>query len=89
MGLIFRSEGHNRVARDDHWTYTITSYRREHALFIQRHDSDSDEHSKSMHTRRGAMQLAREFHKLGEDYDPDAHEGRSRFEQALDSTGDL
>ncbi|MGY2019379.1 hypothetical protein [Nocardia gipuzkoensis] len=39
-----------------------------------------------MHTRKGATQLAREFHKLGEDYDPNAHDGRSRFEQAKVNT---
>lgn len=89
MGLIFRREGDGQrgklVAHDDHWTYAITSYRGEHVLEISS-TTTRQIHRASMYTKRGAQQLAREFHRLGEDYDDTFHGGRDRFAQAREST---
>ncbi|MET9286483.1 MULTISPECIES: hypothetical protein [Nocardia] len=71
---------------DGHWRYVVISYRSEHRVEITRLDDASVSHTASLYTRKGATQLAREFHKLGEDYDPSTHEGRSRFEQAKVNT---
>ena len=81
LTLTLEPDGFRR-GRDEYWEYEVISWKGEHRITITRIDDPAQKHIASMYTRKGAVAVAREFHKLGEDYDPSAYGGRSRIEQA-------